>query len=363
MKDLYNTLAQLLEQGRSAVLATIIRQEGPSPREMGTRCLILEDGTCIGTIGGGVLEARTVATAGRVFDTNRPERLFFSLEGVDVAESDMLCGGQVEVFLEPVSPASSVCLTLYREVSRTVTHGKRGLMATVMDPEAWIQGPPPRLFLTETGTPYGSLPQGEKITETLIHRMDAWIRAKQTVLIPLKNDAGTPVQILVEPLGAHPSLYVFGAGHVSKQIVPLAHRVGFRVTVIDDRDDFADKRLFPEARQVLCLPFEAVMEPLKVDRFSYLVIVTRGHIHDHTVLAQSLLSPAAYIGMIGSHRKRDIIYRKLMEQGFTRQDLARVYSPVGLDIGAQTPEEIAVSIVAQLIQVRAGRLKWPSAQK
>ena len=162
------------------------------------------------------------------------------------------------------------------------------------------------------------------------------------------------MEIFVEPVVSDPVLYVFGAGHISRQIVPVASRVGFQVVVIDDRADFADTSHFPEARDIYQLPFEEVMDRFSIHELSYLVIVTRGHMHDKNVLAQALKTEAGYIGMIGSSRKRDIIYEKLLEEGFTEKDLSRVHSPIGLDIGAETPEEIAVSIVAELIMVRRG---------
>jgi len=127
------------------------------------------------------------------------------------------------------------------------------------------------------------------------------------------------------------------------------------VVVIDDREEFADVKCFPDASDIHQCPFEGVIDRLPVDESSFLVIVTRGHMHDKTVLAQALKTKAKYIGMIGSSRKRNIIYDKLMEEGFTKQDLLRVHSPIGLDIGAETPVEIAVSIVAELIKVRAGK--------
>jgi xanthine dehydrogenase accessory factor len=130
--------------------------------------------------------------------------------------------------------------------------------------------------------------------------------------------------------------------------------VGFKVVVIDDRPEFADPEKFPKAEDVHYYSFDSVMERLPVDGSSYVVIMTRGHSHDKTVLAQALKSPAGYIGMIGSRRKISIIFGKLLEQGFTQEQLDRVHSPIGIDIGAETPEEIAVSIIAELIKVRAG---------
>ncbi|MCP4668449.1 MAG: XdhC/CoxF family protein, partial [Deltaproteobacteria bacterium] len=171
------------------------------------------------------------------------------------------------------------------------------------------------------------------------------------------EEGGGKVEVFVEAFISDPALFIFGGGHVSREIVPLANLVGFKVVVIDDREEFAKTEQFPQAREVHQYPFEGVMDRLAVDASSYLVIVTRGHIHDKMVLEQSLRTKAGYIGMIGSRRKRNMIYENLLEQGFTQKDLARVHSPIGLDIGAETPEEIAVSIVAELIQVRAGKEK------
>jgi xanthine dehydrogenase accessory factor len=161
------------------------------------------------------------------------------------------------------------------------------------------------------------------------------------------------LELFVEPLASEPVVYVFGGGHVSLQIVPLAARVGFKVVVVDDRAEFADPHNFPEAWKVHQYPFEDVLDKFPVDESSYFVIVTRGHIHDKTVLTQALRIPAKYIGMIGSRRKRNMIYDALLKEGFTKDDMDRVHAPIGLDIGAETPEEIAVSIVGELIKVRA----------
>ena len=353
MKEIIETIDQLFERGRSAVLATIIRQAGPSPRGIGTKCLIMDDGSFIGTVGGGILEARTLEKAGEIFDDGLPVRLYFSLEGTDVAETEMLCGGQVEVFLEPISALKPVHVAVFQEAGKGLSQGGGGLLITLIDRERWQEGESPKLFLGKNGERAGSLPKAHEIEGFLAKRLGKMMRS-QLSLLPMNDDEGNLVEVLVEPVMAASFLYVFGAGHVSKQIVPLADLVGFHVVVIDDREEFADPGFFPEAEEVRFIPFEGAMERLAVDKSSFVVIVTRGHMHDKTVLAQSLKTGARYIGMIGSRRKRDIIYEKLLEEGFTQQDIDRVHSPIGLDIGAETPEEIAVSIVAELIKVRAG---------
>jgi xanthine dehydrogenase accessory factor len=352
MKDIYQALTQLFTDGRSSVLATIITQGGPSPRGIGAKCLIVEEGLFAGTIGGGRLEADTIEEAKKVFDTNLPLRLQFFLKGTDVAGSDMLCGGEVEVFLELVTPERQSYLSISNEVMRIHNRGGAGLLATAIDQESWYSGQVPKLFLGKDGQRIGSIPGGEKLETALLERMKNILDARKPEIISLR-DNGNDVEIFVEPIISNPVLFVFGGGHVSKEIVPLASRVDFQVVVIDDREEFAHASLFPDATEVYQLPFEGVMDRLPVDKSSYLVIVTRGHMHDKTVLAQSLKTKAKYIGMIGSRRKRAIVYESLLEEGFTQEDLSRVHAPIGIDIGAETPAEIAVSIVAELIKVRA----------
>ena len=353
MKEIYHSLTHLSANDRFSVMATIIKQGGPSPRGIGAKCLIAEDGLYAGTIGGGRLEAQTLQEARKVFDTRLPVRLRFFLKGTDVAGSDMLCGGEVEVFLEPVPPKHPSYVSMFQEVIKIYNRGGAGLLVTLISQETWQAGEVPKLFLGRDGQRIGWLRGSESLETSLKESMDQILDARQPRLLALQVN-GNKVELFVEPVLCGPVLYVFGGGHISKEIVPLADRVEFQVVVIDDRKEFADAMLFPHARDVYQFPFEGVMERLSVDESSYLVIVTRGHMHDKTVLTKSLKTDARYIGMIGSRRKRDILYQKLIDEGFTREDLSRVHAPIGIDIKAETPAEIAVSIVAELIKIRAG---------
>jgi xanthine dehydrogenase accessory factor len=164
------------------------------------------------------------------------------------------------------------------------------------------------------------------------------------------------LRYFIQPLEAPDRVYIFGAGHVGEAFAPICAHVGFIPVVIDDRKEFANKDRFPAAEKVLVIDaYENCLRDIKVDNSSYIVIVTRGHAHDQTVLSHALKTDAAYIGMIGSKRKKHETYAALRDQGYSDTDLNRVHCPVGLDIGAQTPAEIAVSIVAEMIAVRAGR--------
>jgi xanthine dehydrogenase accessory factor len=160
------------------------------------------------------------------------------------------------------------------------------------------------------------------------------------------------MEILLEPIFSEPAVYIFGGGHVSEQLASLAKKVHFKVVVIDDREMFANRERFPEADEVIVSEFERCFDQLNIDDSSYIVIVTRGHLYDGFVLEQALKSNARYIGMIGSKKKIRTLYQNLMQKGMTKETLDRVYAPIGIDINSETPEEIAVSIVAELIKVR-----------
>ena len=355
MEKIYPIIVDCFDQNRISVLATIIQQEGSAPRGVGTKCLILNDGRIIGTIGGGQLEATVVEESRKVVADRSPARFRFSLEGATTDAPDMICGGDVEIFLEPLDPENIQQRDIFEKILELDRRGGSGLLATVIDPERWSSSRVPKALLEPNGQIKGTLPENNATLEQLRPKMDQLLRQGQPLIITGQDRHGDPFEIFLEPLLSDPRLYVFGGGHVSLELVPLAARVGFKVAVIDDRREYADHKKFPEAGEVHNFLFEGVLDRLPVDESAYLVIVTRGHAYDKTVLEQALKTPAKYIGMIGSRRKIRVIYDQLGKEGFTDKDLERVHSPIGLEIGAQTPQEIAVSIVAELIKVRAGQ--------
>ncbi len=354
MDTLYPIIIEAINQNRSAVLATLIKRTGSTPREAGTRFVILDDKTFHGTIGGGLFEASVIEEALRVMRSGRPARFEFRLTGTDVADTDMLCGGEGEVFLEPVSPQNPYHVQVFERALKLMRGGGAGVVVTSVDPDRWSGDAVPKAFLGPDGEVFGSVLGAEEMPPELVNAFRSRLEEKHVEVAVLHAEPHGPMEVLIEPVAANPVLYVFGGGHLASEIVPLSTRVGFRVVVVDDRPDFADPARFPGAREVRQASFENVIEQFPVNQASYLVIVTRGHTHDKTVLAQALRTEAKYIGMIGSSRKIRIIYDRLLEEGFEDTQIDRVHAPIGLDIGAETPEEIAVSIVAELILVRAG---------
>ena len=354
MDPVYTKIVELFEQNQFSVLATIIRQAGSAPRGAGTKFIVMEDGSSFGTIGGGLLEAKALEAAKEVFESGFPVRLKMLLTGKDVAETDMICGGEAEIFLEPLFLQNPTQYQIIKKTMELLQKGGKGILATVVTKERWYMEEAQKIFIGADGEKIGSFKDAPEAEEQLAEKMAGILQENRTELLSLQDSEGRDIEIYVEPVSSDPVVYIFGGGHVSGEIVPLARRVGFKVVVVDDRAEFADRLRFPDANDVFEYPFEGVIERFPMNQSAYIVVVTRGHIHDKTVLAQALGTPARYIGMIGSRRKRDMIYKALLEEGFSQADIDRVHSPIGLAIGAETPEEIAVSIIAELIMVRAG---------
>lgn len=254
--DVYSEIVRLRQEGRRGALATIINVRGSIPSFETAKMLVRDDGTIVGTIGGGCVEAEVCEAAKEVIASEKPQTLTFNLNQNPKYNTGLVCGGTLEVFVEPVTPT--------------------------------------------------------------------------------------------------PQLYLFGAGHVAHGLYKVARLAGFDVTVIDDRDAYANRERFPEARDIYAQDFEQTCAQLAPNDSSFIVIVTRGHADDMRILRWILRNdvPCRYLGMIGSERKFLKIVKALEAEGIDRERFNRVRSPVGLDIGAITPEEIAVSVVAEMIALR-----------
>jgi len=215
---IYRKILESLRKGHPCVLATVIRQAGPSPRGVGAQCLIFEDGTSVGTVGGGILEARTIHAAGEVLRTELPRRLPFTLKGVDVAETDMLCGGEVEVLLEPWGPDDRTAHDLAQALCSLGRKGAKALLATRLDEAGWHRGRLSKTLLGMDGTQVGSL--GEGLDGILSARSETLLKdPRPRVFLPETSDMGD-WELFLEPVIGQSLLFVFGGGHVSQQIVP-----------------------------------------------------------------------------------------------------------------------------------------------
>jgi xanthine dehydrogenase accessory factor len=252
--DIYEEIVKLRREGRRGAVATIVNVRGSIPSFETAKMLVRDDGSIFGTIGGGCVEADVWQAARQVMEEEKPRTLTFNLNQNPKYDTGLVCGGTLDVFIEPILP--------------------RAL------------------------------------------------------------------------------LYVFGGGHVSVNLYKVAQNAGFDVIVVDDRAAYANRERFPEAQQVIAEDFDQAMAKLSPPESAYIVIVTRGHRDDMRVLRWAVQTKARYVGMIGSKRKTIAIFRELEREGLSAALFDRVHAPIGLDIGAITPEEIAISITAELIAVR-----------
>jgi xanthine dehydrogenase accessory factor len=363
MNDVFADILRLKQQGRRAALCTIISSKGSLPMSGKAKMLVGEDGTMVGTVGGGCLEADVWTEAQRVLKKDISKIASFILTEQHAGESGLNCGGKVEIFIEPVVPARMEAV--FEEIARIRDQGEKGAIATVISsriPTAMKDKA--KLVLRADGTVVGRLGEGGFIEDYVRQKAEDVMREDYLTVLQFELgedeaqrwglEPGDMLDVFIEPIVAIPTLYLFGGGHVSLQIAKVATMVGFKTVVIDDRPAFANKERFPMADATLVEDLTTVFDRLNIDDQSYIVAVTRGHQHDEPVIEQAIRTNARYIGMIGSKRKITRMWKKLIERGANRERLAQVHAPIGLEIGADTPEEIAVSIVAQLIQARRG---------
>jgi xanthine dehydrogenase accessory factor len=364
MNDVFAEILRLKQDGQRGALCTIISSKGSLPMSGKAKMLVGEDGTMIGTVGGGCLEADVWAEAQRVVKRDISKIASFILTEQHAGESGLNCGGKVEIFIEPVVPDRMTAV--FEEIARIRAAGEKGAIATVISsriPPAMKEKS--KLVLRADGSILGGIGAGGFIEECVRQKAEEVMRDDYLAVLQFEIgdeevqrwglEPGDTLDVFVEPIIAIPTLYLFGGGHVSLQIARIAKMVGFKIVVIDDRPAFANKERFPMADETRVEDLYTVFERLKIDDQSYIVAVTRGHQHDEPVIEQAIRTEARYIGMIGSKRKISRMWKKLIERGADKARLAQVHAPIGLEIGADTPEEIAVSIVAQLIQSRRGR--------
>jgi xanthine dehydrogenase accessory factor len=338
---------RLLDAKKPFVIATIITREGSAPRTAGTKMIISAD-SAEGTIGGGTLEARVQKKAAAILGgQSAPILMPYDLTSADTAAMDMICGGKGSVLLDLVT-ACDENLALFQKWETMLESLASGWFVTIV--KASAQATEIETISHCVVDPTEEICGGPSLDAEVWKTITAAARRASAMKV-LQLDGTLAI---IEPAQRPTTVYFFGAGHVAQPSLQMAAMTGFRTVILDDREAFANRERFPEAEEIhVIADFKTACENLNLDESSFIVIFTRGHHHDHTVLAQALKTDAAYIGMIGSKRKRDAIFSALMKEGFGRADIERVHSPIGLAINAETPEEIGVSIIAELIQERA----------
>ncbi len=332
---LWHAAADAAERGTVAALATVARKRGSLPLADDAKMLVTAAGDRLGTVGGGCVEAEITTQALETVRGGAPRIVRHTLNADLAGDVGLSCGGTVELFLEPLVANQSMT-QLYRAVGRAIERRHTMTVLTALD---WTAGP--RKLATD-GTHAFTL--GDWSNAPYLSSSHPPVRLSAAV----DESAG----LFVEPIPRAPRVVVFGAGHVGAEIARVASGAGFHVVVVDDREEFANPVRLPWAAEVIVEDLGSVLDRLSLEPDDYVITATRGHAFDATVIERVAGSAAGYVGMLGSKRKLAVVRRALETAGVAPGQLDRVRCPMGEEIGADTPAEIAVSVVAELIRVR-----------
>ena len=339
MKKVFAALREELRAGRGAVLCSIVSSSGSTPRGAGAKMLVREDGTALGTIGGGAVEYRSIQLAGELSRQRRSHLQSYRLSSGEVADIGMICGGNVQVYFQYFDPSDRAQLPVLDAVLELLDGGRAAWLVTAAAPDgAWRMG----TYDKERGLRFLEGIDMDRVEPLLGSRC----------LLAEGEDL-----LCAEPLGRGGTVYLFGGGHVGRELAHILSMADFRVVVYDERPHAADRAYFPDVSAVLCGPYAQALERVgPIREADYVVIMTPGHQADYTVLSQVRATPARYIGCIGSRKKVAITRQRLLADGFAQAEIDRVHAPIGLPIGGETPAEVAVSVAAEMIACRSGRL-------
>ena len=329
MDRIFAKLLYLLEKQQDTMLVTIIADRGSAPRGAGSAMLVGAEGRILGTIGGGAVEGRADAMARQLLARQCSRCHLFQLHEKAAENIGMVCGGDVLVLFQYISGTSACWKRLAENLLEMTTARQSGWLALKTD------GSAPSLLTGEGETVLGNAVPGSKTTE-------GW-----------KPEQSGDVFCLPLPIGER--AVIFGGGHCAQALAPLLHTVGFRVTVFDEREEYACRKNFPTAEHILVGDYTKISDYLQFTSEDYIVIMTNGHSYDLEVQDQVLRGEFAYVGVIGSRRKTAAVNQKLRERGVSEEAIARVHTPIGTPIRAVTPEEIGISIAGELICTRALR--------
>lgn len=338
MKKLFETIRDCMKAGDDVVLVTIIAGSGSTPREAGARMVVTRNGLRNGTIGGGAVEYRSQQIAAEILKEKKSFEKGFKLKPNQVEDLGMICGGDVVVYFQYISAGDEKTLGLIDTI----------LTLLKQDEDSWV--------ITD-------------ITGETAWSMGAYSKSAGMIGLPLTAQEAEPLlkssavqaqvggrRYYAEPLTRSGKVLIFGGGHVAQELVPVLSHIGFRCLVMDDREEFASRTLFPQADEIVLGDFQKITDFVTITENDYVIVMTRGHAHDYTVQEQVLRFPSVYVGVIGSRSKVAAVSARLREAGIPQAVIEKIHAPIGLDIKAETPAEIAISIAGELVAVRAAHM-------
>ena len=329
MRNMLKTIKNKLEHEQALVLVTVIASSGATPRGAGARMLIGKEGRICGTIGGGAVEYRSEQIAAKVLEEKTSLGHDFTLTKDDVQNLGMICGGACNVFFHYLSAGDTHTIMLCDEAEAEFQRGSNLWLLTDVGENGQMG-----LYAEDLGFWGISVPEN----------------------LTLSRHPERTGNIFAEQINSSGKVYIFGGGHVAQELVPVLSHVGFRCVVMDDREEFTKKELFPGAEEVICGDLQNIGDYMTIGNDDYICVMTRGHAYDTVIQAQVLKCRPTYCGVIGSAFKAAGVRKTLKEEyGLLDEELDLVTTPIGLAIKGETPAEIAISIAAQMILHRAER--------
>jgi len=354
MREVFHEAAAELDEGRPVVVATVVRTKGSTPQKPGAKLLVRDDGSGVGTLGGGCVEGDIWFAAQELMRRGGSAKYRdYELNEDLAAEDGLVCGGTMYFLIDPVYEAGSY-LDYAREIDAAYAGGPAVALATVTAAGDGAGTLGARLFIREDGSTEGTLGSSEMDREAIKRARELMVHGKNE-FVTMKDGP----EFFVEAYTTPPQMVLCGGGHVSKAIAPLAATLGFRVFVTDDREEFANSDRFPEADIIVAEKPGSALPQLPINPNTFIIIATRGHRYDNVALEAAALTPAKYVGLLGSKRKTILIYEDLIRSGLPIERIREIRSPVGLDVRGRTPEEIAVSIMAEVLMFRLGGTGQP----
>ena len=350
MQEVFVEAVELLKKGQPLVLATVVRTKGSTPQKPGAKLLVRKDGSGVGTLGGGCVEGDIWFAAKELM---RSQGSAFHQDyylNEDIAARDgLVCGGTMYFLIDPVYEPPAF-LPYADEIASAYAGGKPVALVNLVKPSPGSAAPVgAKLFIREDGSTGGTLGDPKHDDEAVYEAQQLMALGKSKYVV---TEDGA--EYFIEAYTTPPTLVVAGGGHISKALAPLATMLGFRLFVVDDRPQFANKERFPEAEEVVVASYEEGITQLPINANTFIVVATRGHNYDDVALEAAVRTSASYVGLVGSKRKAILIYEQLFKHGISLEKVEAIHSPVGLDIGGRTPEEIAISIMAEILAFRFG---------
>ena len=317
MNNQFTKILNHLEANHSLMMITIVKREGSAPRDVGARMYLTDTKEVVGTIGGGNLEYLALKAAAKLLLVKQSQVSKYHLGNEEAAAIGMVCGGDIWLSYQYLSADIKGQLEVIRQIVK----------AGEADENIWLT---------------------MKMGESCGQGIDIAFEGGNYPTLIESNGS----MYYTEPLLKRGTVYIFGGGHVSKELTPLLVYLGFSCVVYDDREEYANAQEFPSATRIICGEFGDIEKHIKLNVEDYVISMTRGHLHDIRVQAWALKQYPCYVGVIGSKKKVEFSKNELLKQGFSVEEIASCHSPIGLDIGADTPQEIAISIAAELIEIR-----------